>query len=168
MLFFVFAYFIGAIPFGYLIARAKGVDLFQVGSGNIGATNVGRVLGRKYGILVFVLDFLKGAGPVGLVPVIVRCLPMEYREQGQSIDLLRVATALAAFFGHLFPIYLRFRGGKGVATGAGTVFVLVPGPATISRSRLAGGGSVGPNDLARFAFGCARFVHRAASFVAER
>src|SRR5580704_17549792 len=105
------AYLIGALPFGYLIARAKGVDLFQVGSGNIGASNVGRVLGRKYGILVFVLDFLNGAGPVALVPVLVRYLPTEYHEQGQSVDLLRVATALAAFVGHLFPIYLRFRGG---------------------------------------------------------
>jgi acyl phosphate:glycerol-3-phosphate acyltransferase len=123
------AYLIGAIPFGYLIARAKGVNLFQVGSGNIGATNVGRVLGRKYGILVFTLDFLKGALPVALVPFFLRLASIESVE---PIDLLRVGVALAAFLGHLFPIYLKFRGGKGVATGAGTVFVLVPGPAAIA------------------------------------
>src|SRR5277367_5902852 len=60
------AYLIGAIPFGYLIARWHGVDIFAEGSGNIGATNVGRVLGRKFGVFVFVLDFAKGAGPVAL------------------------------------------------------------------------------------------------------
>jgi len=117
VLFAVAGYFIGAIPFGYLIARAKGVNLFAVGSGNIGATNVGRVLGRKIGILVFVLDFLKGAIPVAIA----------------DGDAPRsVATALAAVLGHMFPVYLGFRGGKGVATGAGTVFVLVPGPAGIA------------------------------------
>ena len=124
------SYLIGAIPFGYLIARIKGVDLFKVGSGNIGATNVGRILGRKWGILVFLLDLLKGALPVAFVPNIVRLLSI-----GDSlgpVDLLRIAVALAAFFGHLFPIYLRFRGGKGVATGFGAVVVLVPGPAAIA------------------------------------
>ncbi len=124
------AYLIGAIPFGYLIARAKGVDLFQVGSGNIGATNVGRVLGRRWGILVFILDFLKGAGPVAAVPFLVRSL--DIGDALGPVDLLRIAVALAAFAGHLFPIYLRFRGGKGVATGFGAVFVLAPGPAGIA------------------------------------
>src|SRR5438309_3934780 len=62
------AYLIGAIPFGYLIARWRGVNIFQQGSGNIGATNVGRVLGKRFGILVFVLDFFKGAGPVLAAP----------------------------------------------------------------------------------------------------
>ena len=108
------AYLLGAIPFGYLIGRARGVDLFKAGSGNIGATNTGRVLGRRFGVLVFVLDFLKGAIPVALI--------------GEP-EWLRVCAAALAFLGHLFPVYLGFRGGKGVATGAGTVFVLVPGPA---------------------------------------
>jgi acyl-phosphate glycerol 3-phosphate acyltransferase len=126
------AYLIGAIPFGYVIARSKGIDLFTVGSGNIGATNVGRVLGRKYGILVFLLDFLKGAAPVALVPALLRLLPSEDVERLWQIDWLRVGVALAAFLGHMFPIYLKFRGGKGVATGAGTMFVLVPGPAAIA------------------------------------
>jgi glycerol-3-phosphate acyltransferase PlsY len=66
------SYLIGAIPFGYLIARMKGVDLFKAGSGNIGATNVGRTLGRKYGLLVFTLDFLKGSGPVAAVVPLAR------------------------------------------------------------------------------------------------
>jgi acyl phosphate:glycerol-3-phosphate acyltransferase len=128
----VAAYLVGAIPFGYLIARSRGVDLFKVGSGNIGATNVGRVLGRQYGIIVFVLDLLKGAVPVALVPVLLRSWPESSINDLQSFNLLRVGVALAAFFGHLFPVYLKFRGGKGVATGAGAVFVLVPGPAVIA------------------------------------
>ena len=60
------AYLVGAIPFGWIVAKSRGVDLFKVGSGNIGATNVGRILGRKYGIIVFALDFLKGAAPTAL------------------------------------------------------------------------------------------------------
>jgi acyl-phosphate glycerol 3-phosphate acyltransferase len=93
------------------------VDLFAAGSGNIGATNAGRVLGRGYGLLVFVLDFLKGAGPVAAAGWL------------GAGDGLRALTAAAAFLGHLFPVTLGFRGGKGVATGLGVVMVLVPGPA---------------------------------------
>src|SRR5215213_5317293 len=122
------AYLIGAIPFGYLIARARGVDIFHAGSGNIGATNVGRVLGRKLGLLVFALDFAKGAVPVALVGL----LPAEAHEALHLPDALRVGVALGTFLGHLFPVYLGFRGGKGAATGAGTVFVLVPGPAAFA------------------------------------
>lgn len=129
-LFALAAYLMGAIPFGYLIARMKGVDLFQVGSGNIGASNVGRVLGRKWGIIVFLLDFLKGAGPVAVAPALVRASGLG--DSIGSVEWLRVVVALAAFAGHLFPVYLRFRGGKGVATGFGAVVVLVPGPAIIA------------------------------------
>lgn len=121
-------YLIGAIPFGWLIARARGVDLFHVGSGNIGATNVGRVLGRKFGLLVFGLDFAKGAVPVALATRV----PAEAQGPFAWPDALPVGVALCTFLGHLFPVYLGFRGGKGVATGAGTVFVLVPGPATLA------------------------------------
>src|SRR5829696_817429 len=122
------AYLIGAIPFGWLIARSRGVDIFHAGSGNIGATNVGRVLGRKWGTLVFALDFAKGAVPVALAGL----LPTETHEALGPPEALRVGVALCTFLGHLFPLYLGFRGGKGVATGAGTVFVLVPGPAALS------------------------------------
>lgn len=126
------AYLVGALPFGYLVGRLRGVDLFKEGSGNIGATNAGRVLGRKFGALVFVLDFLKGAGPVaGIVPLAAAICPGAETVLGPP-DVLRVGAAALAFLGHLFPIYLGFRGGKGVATGAGTVFVLVPGPAALA------------------------------------
>lgn len=112
----VAAYLIGSIPFGWIIARARGVDIFQAGSGNIGATNVARVLGRPLGILVFVFDFAKGALPVA---VALLATP----DFGTTVG---VAAGLAAFLGHLFPVFLGFRGGKGIATGAGVVAVLFP------------------------------------------
>ncbi|MBO0700753.1 MAG: glycerol-3-phosphate acyltransferase, partial [Zavarzinella sp.] len=117
-----------AIPFGWLIARGHGVDIFRAGSGNIGATNVGRVLGRRFGLLVFALDFAKGAVPVALSGL----LPVETHEALGPPGAIPVGVALCAFLGHLYPVYLGFRGGKGVATGAGTVFVLVPGPAALA------------------------------------
>jgi glycerol-3-phosphate acyltransferase PlsY len=120
---FLAAYFIGAIPFGYLIARSRGVDILHRGSGNIGATNVGRVLGPFFGILVFLLDFAKGALPVAAAAWIAGGI-----DSGLPAYSLEVAAGLAAFLGHLFPVYLRFRGGKGVATGAGVVAVLLPVP----------------------------------------
>jgi acyl-phosphate glycerol 3-phosphate acyltransferase len=117
------SYLIGAIPFGYLIARSRGVDILKHGSGNIGATNVGRVLGKRFGILVFVLDFAKGALPVAAASIIAR-----HTHSSLPRHTLEVSAGLAAFLGHLFPVYLRFRGGKGVATGAGVVAVLLPWP----------------------------------------
>lgn len=118
------SYLVGAVPFGYLIARARGVDIIKQGSGNIGATNVGRVLGRPFGILVFLLDFAKGAAPVALAKLWTAGHPLDLPP-----DSLPVAAGVAAVLGHLFPIYLRFHGGKGVATAAGAVCVLLPGPA---------------------------------------
>ncbi len=118
------SYLVGAIPFGYLIARGRGVDIRKHGSGNIGATNVGRVLGRPFGVLVFLLDFVKGA-----LPALVARWLASVAELGLPPDSLPMAAAVAAFLGHLYPIYLRFRGGKGVATAAGAVSVLLPGPA---------------------------------------
>src|ERR1700738_5228241 len=128
LLTFLVAYLVGGVPFGYLIARARGVDILRQGSGNIGATNVGRVLGRRCGILCFLLDFAKGALPVA-VALLVRSSSDAEEQLGLGPDLLPVTAGLAAFLGHLFPVYLRFRGGKGVATGAGVVAVLLPGPA---------------------------------------
>jgi acyl-phosphate glycerol 3-phosphate acyltransferase len=113
---------IGSIPFGYLVARARGVDIFKHGSGNIGATNVGRVLGWRFGALVFALDFAKGAVPVLGARLIA----------ADDAGWLAVLTGLAAFLGHLFPLYLGLRGGKGVATGTGVAFLLVPGPALVA------------------------------------
>src|SRR5262245_45708280 len=123
----VVSYLIGAIPFGYLVARARGVDIFAHGSGNVGATNVARVLGKRLGILVFVLDFAKGAGP-GLVALALK-LPVHSEQMLPQTGGLEVRGGLAAFLGHLFPVYLRFKGGKGVDTGAGVVAVLFPLPA---------------------------------------
>jgi acyl-phosphate glycerol 3-phosphate acyltransferase len=124
------AYFVGAIPFGYLIGKARGVDLFKVGSGNIGATNAARALGKKFGFLVFALDFLKGAVPVAAIVPLAKAFDAD--TAFGTPDVLRVGAAALAFLGHIFPIYLGFSGGKGVATGAGTLFVLVPGPATLT------------------------------------
>lgn len=121
------AYLAGSIPFGYLVARAKGIDIFQHGSGNIGATNVGRVLGSKYGIAVLVLDFLKGAIPTAVATWLAR----DATEGLWARGLLETGAALAAFLGHLFSAFLRLRGGKGVAAGAGAVFVLLPLPASV-------------------------------------
>lgn len=118
------SYLVGAIPFGYLIARWRGVDILKHGSGNIGATNVGRVLGKPFGFLVFLLDCAKGA-----LPTLLARWWTTTHELGLPAESLPVMAAIAAFLGHLFPIYLRFRGGKGVATAAGTVMVLLPLPA---------------------------------------
>jgi glycerol-3-phosphate acyltransferase PlsY len=115
------AYLLGAIPFGYLVGRARGVNVLEGGSGNIGATNVGRLLGVRWGVLVFVLDFAKGAVPVALTSL----LP-EPTDSQLIPNTLPVVAGVAAFLGHLFPVYLAFRGGKGVATGAGVIAVLVP------------------------------------------
>ena len=117
----LFSYLLGAVPFGFIVARLRGVDIFSAGSGNIGATNVGRVLGRRFGLFVFVLDFLKGAVPVELT-----------RHFLPEVPWAAVAAGLAAFVGHMFPVYLRFRGGKGVATGTGVVAVLLPGPTAVA------------------------------------
>ncbi len=129
---FLLAYLVGAIPFGYLVGRARGVNLFNVGSGNIGATNAGRALGRPYGIAVFVLDFLKGAVPVAFIEPMAKLWSPEGVDALRPLELLSVGAAAFAFLGHLFPVYLGFRGGKGVATGAGTVAVLVPIPFAIA------------------------------------
>jgi acyl-phosphate glycerol 3-phosphate acyltransferase len=126
------AYLVGALPFGYIVGRLRGVNLFSAGSGNIGATNAARVLGRRFGALVFVLDFLKGAVPVVFAVPLAEALERGSASCFGSPDVVRVGAAALAFLGHLFPVYLGFCGGKGVATGAGTVFVLAPGPAALA------------------------------------
>ena len=98
------AYLLGSIPFGFLVAKWRGVDISQVGSGNIGATNVGRSLGWKMGAFVGVLDFLKGYLPV--------LLARSFFTQNWQILLI----SLIPVIGHIFPVWLNFRGGKGVAT----------------------------------------------------
>jgi len=114
-------YLIGSIPFGYLVYYGvKGIDIRTVGSGNIGATNVGRNLGFRYFLLVFALDVLKGFVPTIGVPLGLKSLgafpPYD----------LPVFVALASVLGHNFPVYLRFKGGKGVATSLGSLLALDP------------------------------------------
>ena len=118
------AYLLGAIPFGLLVARCKGVDIRTVGSRNIGATNVFRSVGKGPGILTFLLDALKGLVPALLFPVIATGLAgLEF---GQSLGLCCGVLAIA---GHTWPAYLGFRGGKGVATSLGVVIGLAPAAA---------------------------------------
>jgi len=119
------SYAVGSIPFAYLAGAASGVDLRKQGSGNLGATNVFRVLGWKVGILVFLADALKGALPVLLLaPRIVA--------PGDPV-LWALACGVAAIAGHVRPLYLGFRkGGKGVATAAGVFFALAPLPMLIT------------------------------------
>ncbi len=107
-------YLLGSIPFAVLIARARGVDIFKVGSGNPGATNVVRSVGPWAGRLCFALDALKG-----FVPVILARLLAD--DSG-----LACAALAGALVGHSFPVWTRFRGGKGVATSVGALFAFVP------------------------------------------
>lgn len=108
------AYLVGSIPFGFLIGRMRGVDVRTVGSKNIGATNVYRTVGKKWGFLAFFCDFLKGLVPVALA-----------RHFGCDLHL-PLAVGLMAVAGHMFTCFMRFRGGKGVATGFGMLLGLMP------------------------------------------
>lgn len=117
-------YFIGSIPFAYLIVKGlRGIDIRTVGSKNPGATNAGRLLGFRFFLLIFVLDLLKGFGPTWLLPGMVE------GSTGQTWPNLPVLVALATILGHNFPVWLRFRGGKGVATSLGAIFALDPAAA---------------------------------------
>ena len=112
------SYLIGAIPFGFLFSRAVGKDVRQEGSGNIGATNVNRVLGKKLGILTLLCDVGKGFLPVYLAS---RLLP-----QPMAIEPLVALCGLATVLGHMFPVYLGFKGGKGVAAALGVFLFFSP------------------------------------------
>ncbi len=111
----IIAYLFGAIPFGLLVAKSKGVDIRSQGSGNIGATNVFRVVGKGWGICTLVLDALKGFIPAFFFPMLGKLVP----EWG-------VLFGLAAIIGHSFPVYLKFKGGKGVATSTGMLLGVAP------------------------------------------
>ena len=119
----VVAYLIGSIPTGYLMARAKGVDIRSVGSGNIGATNVFRVLGKGPGTVVLLIDALKGYIPAKLLPMVF------YTRIANPEDHYQYLMIVAGFFaiiGHNYTCWLRFKGGKGVATSAGVLIAWVP------------------------------------------
>ncbi len=112
------SYLIGSIPFAYIIARSKGIDIFSVGSGNCGASNVLRVVGKKEGILAYFTDISKGALAIIIAYFVVRDLP--------NMSLILVVCALSAVVGHIFSVFLKFRGGKGVAVACGAMFMLCP------------------------------------------
>ena len=118
------AYLIGSVPFGLIVGRAHGIDVRTAGSGNIGATNVGRLLGRRYFFLVFFLDLLKSFVPMCVASAVVARLPEAQRDR--TVYLLWLLVGFAAVVGHMFSVFLRFKGGKGVATSAGMMLGLVP------------------------------------------
>ena len=140
----IIGYLLGSLPFGYIVARAHGVDIFKEGSGNPGATNVKRVLGEKFGAkgkragnLVFALDALKGAVSASWALLAYTSASITYRLDdwglpgaghiaGPDWKLLGLAGVVGAVLGHSFSLFTKFKGGKGVATAAGGVLVLVP------------------------------------------
>jgi glycerol-3-phosphate acyltransferase PlsY len=113
ILLFIFGYLLGSIPSGYIISRKKGVDIRTVGSGNIGGTNVSRAFGLKWGALVGILDILKGIIPAYLAGLFL------------TNDWQIVLVLLSPVLGHIFPVWLKFKGGKGVATTAGVLLVIL-------------------------------------------
>ncbi len=116
-------YLIGSFPSGYLAGRLAKIDIRKAGSGNIGATNVTRLLGKRYGYPVFVADFLKGLAAVYISTLIAKHYGAA---PADSFQLFELVAAVSAVLGHSFPIWLRFRGGKGVATSAGALFGMMP------------------------------------------
>ena len=116
------AYLAGSIPFGYLMGLTRGVDIRTVGSGNIGATNVFRTLGKRLGIFTFALDVAKGVAAVSVIP---KGVWLAAGAGSPPLGAL-VACAAAVMLGHAFPVFLGFKGGKGVATGLGLAIGLAP------------------------------------------
>jgi glycerol-3-phosphate acyltransferase PlsY len=119
LLIFALSYLIGSIPSGYLVARSKGIDICQHGSSNIGAANVARVMGKKWGYLVGLCDFLKGFLAAKLGFLIASHFLL-------SSVLGSVIAAIASILGHNYTVWLGFKGGKGVATSGGAVLALLP------------------------------------------
>ena len=135
------AYLLGSIPFGLLVARSQGVDLRAHGSGNIGATNVWRVMGRKWGLITFFADAAKGWLAVVLAMRLARswtlheALPHGHERvfslDSEHLGFIGIAAAVACILGHNCPVWLRFKGGKGVATSLGVIFGMIPLPGLI-------------------------------------
>jgi len=117
LLVLLMAYLVGSLPFGFLIGKFHGIDIRRHGSGNIGATNVRRVVGKDWGIVCFLLDFAKG-----LVPVLV----VSHLFGNGTSSALSALTAAVVVLGHVFPVYLAFKGGKGVATTLGALLGIAP------------------------------------------
>lgn len=135
------AFFLGSIPFGLLIAKSQGINIREHGSGNIGATNVLRVVGKKYGITCFVLDFLKGLIPSILAISLIRYAGQNHlmevvalsgaantlsESERTTAQVMQLLTGLCAILGHNFSPWVNFKGGKGVATSAGVFMAFMP------------------------------------------
>ena len=118
----IVSYLLGSIPFGYIAGRIAGIDIRTAGSGNVGATNVVRILGKRYGYPVFALDVLKGFGAVKISMLIAPGRPPEWN----SPEIFGILAAMSSVLGHLYPPWLKFEGGKGVATSAGALLALTP------------------------------------------
>ena len=118
MLSVLFGYLAGSVPFAFLLARRAGIDVRVAGSGNVGATNVTRVLGKQFGYPVFLVDFLKGLVPL----LLTRTMANHYQLDPISTDFCIAAAGIFAVIGHSYPMWLGFKGGKGVATSLGLIF----------------------------------------------
>jgi glycerol-3-phosphate acyltransferase PlsY len=123
ILIIVAAYFLGSIPTGYLAARAKGIDIRTVGSGNIGATNAMRVLGKPAGIAVLLLDALKGYAAVAWLTILLMKM---FASSNTDVETLRIIGGIFAVLGHNYTCWLKFKGGNGIATTAGVYLALAP------------------------------------------
>ena len=121
-MFLLGSYLLGSIPFGYLAGRLQGIDIRQAGSCNVGATNVVRLLGKRYGYPVFALDVLKGFAAVKISMLMATGRPPEWN----SPEIFGILAAMSSVLGHLYPPWLKFKGGKGVATSAGALLALTP------------------------------------------
>ena len=119
--FILAAYFIGAIPFGWIVGRMRGHDIRLEGSRNIGATNVFRCVGKKWGVLAFILDFLKG-----LLPTLAAVFYVEAHPDLAGGEYFAFVTGVMAVVGHMFTCFMKFKGGKGVATGFGLLMGIIP------------------------------------------
>ena len=136
----IFAFLLGSIPFGLLIAKSKGINIREHGSGNIGATNVLRIVGKKYGITCFFLDFLKGLIPALLAYNLfkftgadetmtidfIRQHALDLGDEQFKAQAYRVVTGLCAILGHNYSPWVNFKGGKGIATSAGVLMAFMP------------------------------------------
>ncbi len=118
----VASYFLGAVPSGFLAGKARGIDVRTVGSGNIGATNVFRILGKKAGTIVLAADMLKGFVAARWLPL----LALKVFPGGVPAEHLALAAGVAVIFGHNFTCWLNFKGGKGIATSGGVVMAWAP------------------------------------------
>jgi glycerol-3-phosphate acyltransferase PlsY len=118
------AYVIGSIPFGLIIGKSRGIDVRTAGSGNIGATNVGRLLGKKFFFITFFLDLAKSLVPMLVASMLVSRIPESDRDW--RVYLMWLLVGFAAVIGHMFSVFLNFHGGKGVATSAGLMLGLYP------------------------------------------